>query len=94
MRKTKRGKRGGKKHAAEAEQKSAERQRKLPGRHSLDALVHTAAETGRQLSDLRHFVISEALPTPKVNPITSDLEGSLLPLTIINTCGLAWAVQL
>ena len=66
MKKTRRGKRGGRKHAAEAEQKSAERQSKLPGRHSLDALLHTATQGGVQLSTLRHMVISEDLPTPKV----------------------------
>ena len=68
VKKTRRGKRGGKKHAAEAELKSAERQKKLPGRHSLDALLHTATQGGIQLSTLRHMVISEDLPTPKVFP--------------------------
>ncbi len=68
VKKTKRGKRGGKKHAMEAELKSVERQRKLPGRHSLDAMLSTAAESGCRLSSLRHMVISEQLPTPKVPP--------------------------
>lgn len=67
MKKTRRGKRGGKKHAAEAEQKSLARQKNLPGRHSLDALLCTATQSGVQLSNLRHMVISEDLPTPKVN---------------------------
>ncbi|KAK9833883.1 hypothetical protein WJX74_008851 [Apatococcus lobatus] len=72
VKRTRRGKRGGRKHAAEAEQKSQERQKKLPGRHSLDALLHTATQSGVQLSNLRHMVISEDLPTPKAPAAPAD----------------------